>query len=123
MEQGKRDARRSRETSAPRLHAKVAGFALILVLAAAFAERGAWAQSGVIMGSAFDPHSPSDSLLPSGSFRLDGPSDAPAEDPNALWQAGTTSLGLQIYGSYNLQSNETEAPALAVPREQDPARP
>ena len=123
MDQGKRDSRMSLRTSARTLHALVAGFILTLVLAVSLSEHGAWAQSGVIAGSTLDPYSPSDSLLPSGSFRLDGPSDAPVVDPNALWHAGATSLGLQIYGSYNVPSHESEAPAATAPSDSEPTRP
>jgi hypothetical protein len=72
----------------------------LLAMGVTIGGRSAAGQSPVTLGSALDQPSPGDTLLPTGSFRLDGPSDHPllsetSGDPHA----GTTSLGLQIYGS------------------------
>lgn len=72
----------------------------ILALSVTAGGQDAAAQSGVTLGSALDQPAPSESLLPSGSFRLDGPGEnsllsGAGGDPHA----GATSLGLQIYGS------------------------
>jgi hypothetical protein len=56
-------------------------------------------QSAATVGAALDQPITSDSLLSSGAFRLDGPSEDPAHGDNSDPHAGVTSLGLQIYGS------------------------
>jgi hypothetical protein len=71
----------------------------LLALSVMIDARDAAAQSGVTLGSALDQPTSNDSLMPSGSFRLDGPGEnsllsETSGDPHA----GTTSLGLQIYG-------------------------
>lgn len=76
--------------------------------------RSAAGQSAVTLGSTLDQPPASDSLLPSGAFRLDGPSEtAPGELSNDPY-AGVTTLGLQFYGSGGLapQPADNEPPAL-----------
>lgn len=73
-------------------------------------------QSAITLGSALDQPPASDSLLSSGSFRLDGPSEPPAlgemgSDPHA----GVTTLGLQLYGSDGFAPHPAENEAPPVP--------
>ena len=72
----------------------------LLALVLTVGGRSAAGQSGVTLGSSLDQPPASDSLLSSGGFRLDGPSEHPAYgDTSSDPHTGTTSLGLQIYGS------------------------
>jgi hypothetical protein len=57
------------------------------------------AQSGAIVGATLDSQASGDSLLPSGSFRLDAPSVDPLAPSHDDPHDGATSLGLQIYGT------------------------
>jgi len=69
-------------------------FALLLTIPGGTAA----GQSAATVGAALDQPITSDSLLSSGAFRLDGPSEDPAHGDNSDPHAGVTSLGLQIYG-------------------------
>jgi len=72
----------------------------LLALVVAVGGRSAAGQSAVTLGSSLDQPLASDSLLSSGGFRLDGPSEHPAYgDASGDPHAGATSLGLQIYDS------------------------
>jgi len=80
--------------------AQVAASLLLLALGVMAGGSDAAGQSAVTLGSALDQPPAGDSLLSSGSFRLDSPAEpaAPGEssgDPHS----GATSLGLQIYSS------------------------
>lgn len=71
----------------------------LLAMSVAIGGRDVAAQSGVTLGSALDQPTSGETLMPSGSFRLDGPGEnsllsETSGDPHA----GATSLGLQIYG-------------------------
>lgn len=77
------------------------------------------AQSGAVIGATLDPQEPTESLLPIGSFSLDGPandSPAPSDDEPA---AAATSLGLQIYGagfsSLPMPNADAESPVPGAP--------
>lgn len=73
----------------------------------------AMGQSAATIGATLDQPSTSDSLLSSGAFRLDGPSEDPAHSDNSDPHAGATSLGLQIYGGeigFGLRPAANEAP-------------
>lgn len=96
---------RPRAAAAPR--AKIAGIAVSLSLVAA---SPALAQSGSVAGSALDPQTPNESLMPAGGFRLDGPAD-PSRDGSydSLLTSGA-GLGLQFYGSYNLDQQQPASP-------------
>ncbi len=95
-----------RHHPAARLRAKIAGNAFLLALVAA---DPALAQSGSVVGSALDPQSSNDSLMPAGGFRLDSSSDGPRDGSyNSLFTPGNASFGLQIYGSYNLEQQRPQ---------------
>lgn len=79
---------------------------------------GAVGQSAVTLGSTLDQPIMTDSLLSTGAFRLDGPSEDPAHSDNSDPYAGATSLGLQIYGGdsgLGLRPATNEAPPTSPP--------
>lgn len=89
-------------------------FALLLTISGGTAT----GQSAATVGAALDQPLASDSLLSSGTFRLDGPSDDPAHNDNSDPHGGATSLGLQIYGGdigLGLHPAANEAPPAPPP--------
>lgn len=109
MQQQFSSQKTGRHHAAPHLRAKIVGNLFLLALVAA---SPAMAQSGSVVGSALDPQSPNESLMPAGGFRLDSPSDAPRDSSyNSLLMPGNAAFGLQIYGSYNLEQQRPQPEA------------
>lgn len=111
--------RRTRALVAGRMLAWVALNLSLLAMGVTIDGRSAAGQSAVTLGSTLDQPPAGDTLLPTDSFRLDGPGENPmlsetSGDPHA----GATSLGLQIYGSESgpaPRPTDSEAPS-APPR-------